>query len=213
MSRSLAHPLAFVVPLTLAFALACGGSSTTAPPPPPAPTAPATPTTPTEPNAPVAPVPAAPAVPPPAKTFDQAAFTCCDAERADSLLDQYLDVEARLFKGDADHINGQYTALKGVAQGAIDKGGFSADDNVILKRIVQNSDASLQADLAGKRKLFREISTDTIAFLKNHRSSGTTKVAQAHCPMFEGGSDWLQKEPTLANPYYGDAMATCGSFL
>lgn len=205
MSRSLAHPLAFVVPLTLAFALACGGGSTTTPPPPPP-----TPTGPTAPVAPVAPV--APPLPV-AKTFDQAAFTCCDSDRATRLLDQYLDVEARLFKGDNDHINGQYTALKGVAQGCIDLGNFSADDKVALKRIVDNSDASLKADIAGKRKLFKDISTDTIAFVKRHASSGTLKVAQVHCPMFEGGADWLQKESIVTNPYYGDSMATCGSFL
>ena len=38
--------------------------------------------------------------------------------------------------------------------------------------------------------------------------------AVAYCPMYKGGSKWVQKKTdTLANPYYGKAMLTCGSFV
>lgn len=32
-----------------------------------------------------------------------------------------------------------------------------------------------------------------------------------HCPMYEGGSDWLSREKAIRNPYYGAQMLTCGS--
>lgn len=32
-----------------------------------------------------------------------------------------------------------------------------------------------------------------------------------HCPMFNGGSDWLSKEQPIKNPFYGDMMLGCGS--
>src|SRR5262245_14048228 len=35
----------------------------------------------------------------------------------------------------------------------------------------------------------------------------------AFCPMYKGGSKWVQKKGTLANPYYGKTMLTCGSFV
>jgi copper chaperone CopZ len=31
-----------------------------------------------------------------------------------------------------------------------------------------------------------------------------------HCPMYEGGADWLSKENAVKNPYYGSSMLTCG---
>jgi hypothetical protein len=40
--------------------------------------------------------------------------------------------------------------------------------------------------------------------------------AVAYCPMYKSGSKskWVQKrKDTLANPYYGKAMLTCGSFV
>ena len=37
--------------------------------------------------------------------------------------------------------------------------------------------------------------------------------AVAFCPMYKGGSKWVQKKETLANPYYGKTMQTCGSFV
>ena len=36
--------------------------------------------------------------------------------------------------------------------------------------------------------------------------------AVAYCPMYKGGSKWVQKKETLANPYYGKSMLTCGNF-
>ena len=34
--------------------------------------------------------------------------------------------------------------------------------------------------------------------------------ARAYCPMYEGGSNWVQADGPLRNPYYGSAMLTCG---
>ena len=36
--------------------------------------------------------------------------------------------------------------------------------------------------------------------------------AVAFCPMYKGGSKWVQKKGTLANPYFGKTMLTCGTF-
>ncbi len=198
------HPLRLLVPIALAFALACGGGSkTTPPPPPPPPPIPVAPTpTPEAPPTPVAPPP------PVAKTFDQVAFQCCNSDRADRLVDKYTDVEAKLAAGDGDHVNGQYTGLSGIAQGAIDKGGYGPADNAVLKRIVEACTASEKTDLAGKRAAFKALSTDVITFARAHAGSGQNKIAQVHCAA--DNADWLQKGSTVESPYGG--AAGCGSF-
>ena len=34
--------------------------------------------------------------------------------------------------------------------------------------------------------------------------------ARAYCPMFDGGSNWVQSDGPVRNPYYGSVMLTCG---
>ena len=35
-------------------------------------------------------------------------------------------------------------------------------------------------------------------------------LARAYCPMYDNGSNWVQREGPVRNPYYGSAMLTCG---
>lgn len=37
-----------------------------------------------------------------------------------------------------------------------------------------------------------------------------TGVARAYCPMYDGGSNWVQMDGPVRNPYYGSVMLTCG---
>lgn len=34
--------------------------------------------------------------------------------------------------------------------------------------------------------------------------------ARAYCPMYDGGSNWVQADGPVRNPYYGSVMLTCG---
>ena len=34
--------------------------------------------------------------------------------------------------------------------------------------------------------------------------------ARAYCPMYDKGSNWVQRDSPIRNPYYGSAMLTCG---
>ena len=34
--------------------------------------------------------------------------------------------------------------------------------------------------------------------------------ARAYCPMYDGGSNWVQTDGPVRNPYYGSTMLTCG---
>lgn len=37
-----------------------------------------------------------------------------------------------------------------------------------------------------------------------------TGFARAYCPMYDGGSNWVQTDGPVRNPYYGNIMLTCG---
>jgi hypothetical protein len=67
--------------------------------------------------------------------------------------------------------------------------------------------AASTGDIAAMRDNFKELSklATTIELPEGY--------AVAFCPMYKGGAKWVQKKETLANPYFGKTMMTCGSFV
>ena len=61
--------------------------------------------------------------------------------------------------------------------------------------------------IAGMREAFKHLSALAT------RMQLPPEYAVAYCPMYKGGSNWVQKKDKLANPYYGKTMLTCGSFV
>ena len=64
------------------------------------------------------------------------------------------------------------------------------------------------ADIAALRKAFKPLSETVI---KMELPAGYGVV---FCPMYDNmkGGSWVQKRGTLANPYFGKLMLTCGEF-
>ena len=67
--------------------------------------------------------------------------------------------------------------------------------------------AANAANIEAMRESFKELSAMAT------RMQLPADYAVAFCPMYKGGSKWVQKKETLANPYFGKAMQTCGSFI
>ena len=67
-------------------------------------------------------------------------------------------------------------------------------------------------DLETARQAFEALSRVSIRTAKLFGTSPEGELHVVHCPMaFENtGADWLQREPTVANPYFGAAMLRCG---
>ena len=59
-------------------------------------------------------------------------------------------------------------------------------------------------DLAGMREGFKPLSDAVVGW------DLPRGYAAAYCPMFAGGSNWIQRDGPVRNPYYGSAMLTCG---
>ena len=66
------------------------------------------------------------------------------------------------------------------------------------------------ADLADARAKFGTLSDAIVAYMDGLHIAPPDGVRIAFCPMAK--KPWLQQGSTLANPYYGSAMPTCGSF-
>lgn len=68
------------------------------------------------------------------------------------------------------------------------------------------------ADIKSRRAAFQPLSDQLIALIREHGVDQVGNAYVVHCPMALGGkgADWLSAAPSVLNPYYGDAMLTCG---
>jgi uncharacterized membrane protein len=65
-------------------------------------------------------------------------------------------------------------------------------------------------DLEAARDRFGALSDAIVTYATGLNLTMPAGVRTAYCPMVS--KPWLQKGDTLANPYYGKAMPTCGDF-
>lgn len=65
------------------------------------------------------------------------------------------------------------------------------------------------SDLDKQRKAFAELTEPMFALVKARPTA--TPIYLDHCPMYEGGADWLSRDKAIRNPFYGAQMMNCGS--
>lgn len=63
--------------------------------------------------------------------------------------------------------------------------------------------------LEEQRALFAQLTTGMVQLAQ--LTALDAPLYLMHCPMYHGGADWLSRERTVRNPFYGAAMMTCGS--
>ena len=104
-----------------------------------------------------------------------------------------------------------------VAQYVLAQEALAADDfrnaSTSLANLVQIADPSVRPlaesaanaeDITSMRTAFKPLSEFLAALdLPNG-------YARAYCPMYDGGSNWVQTDGPVRNPYYGSEMLTCG---
>ncbi|UCE02354.1 MAG: efflux RND transporter periplasmic adaptor subunit [Candidatus Latescibacterota bacterium] len=81
-------------------------------------------------------------------------------------------------------------------------------------RIVDaSSSGESAANLKTARSAFDDLSKAVIAVEEQFGHAGPATHYRIHCPMaFDNrGADWLQKDDTLRNPYFGKTMLRCGT--
>lgn len=120
-------------------------------------------------------------------------------------LDQIVDAYLRIQQALADDALAPARQAAGAIAGAA---GALGDDG---RGLQQAAAATARArDLAGAREAFAALSDALLAYARSARVSLGRDVREAYCPMVK--KSWVQKGQTLANPYGGRSMRTCGEF-
>jgi hypothetical protein len=104
----------------------------------------------------------------------------------------YIDAAAALAADDLDKAKASLAAFAKESSGEIQKLAQAAADT---------------GDIAATRERFKALS----AVVTNMPLPDGYAVA--FCPMYKGGSKWVQKKDTIHNPYFGKTMQTCGTFV
>ncbi|MCR9225977.1 MAG: efflux RND transporter periplasmic adaptor subunit [Flavobacteriaceae bacterium] len=130
------------------------------------------------------------------------------------LLKVYLDLKDALVASDRGQA--QKLARKGAGM-ASQINGMQMDDmgkSHIEQLENQLNDMGSKSNLEGQRETFVLLSQNMIQ-IGQQMQGLEVKLYVQHCPMANNdtGANWLSLEEEIRNPYYGDAMLTCGSVV
>lgn len=130
-----------------------------------------------------------------------------------AVYDAYFDLKDALVKSDATIASSKAVTLLN-AINAIKMETLGDNHNAYMK---VEKDLKLDAehiseskDIAHQRDHFTSLSKNMYELLKATKAN--TTVYYQYCPMFNNGkgANWLSKEATIKNPYYGSMMLSCG---
>jgi hypothetical protein len=120
------------------------------------------------------------------------------AELSADIAAPYLRIQTTLA---ADSIDGVADAANAIVKAA----GALGDDGASI--VAAARAVALADDLTKARATFGLLSDALIAHADE---AGLGELKVAFCPMAR--KSWIQADGEIANPYYGSAMLTCGSF-
>lgn len=113
----------------------------------------------------------------------------------------YLDIQQKLAADSTDGVSADAAAIVTAA------GTIGPQGDAIAKAATRLEHSK---NLGAMRSAFGDLSEAVLAAAKASGWSGLDDVKVAYCPMAK--HNWLQKGDEVRNPYYGNAMPSCGSF-
>ncbi|MGJ8735003.1 efflux RND transporter periplasmic adaptor subunit [Zobellia laminariae] len=129
-------------------------------------------------------------------------------------LKPYFKMEDAFVASDASQVSAlAKTTLEKMK--AIEIGGLGKMENSHLSKSIEMlGGISSNSDLKKQRARLVVLSENMVAIAMNIDSPSETMYVQK-CPMANSnkGAIWLSAEKEIRNPYYGDAMLTCGSVI
>jgi hypothetical protein len=131
----------------------------------------------------------------------------------DAVLAAYFKLKDALVASDAAEAEKRAVVLD-EAFHSLDATKLNEDLQATLAPVFNEVMASLHPlgdtdDLVKQRALFAKLTPGILQLAKAVPSA--QPVYLDHCPMYNGGADWLSSEKGIKNPFYGSAMLTCGS--
>jgi copper chaperone CopZ len=129
------------------------------------------------------------------------------------VFDAYFALKDALVASDAKKAAAQAAEFSAAVK-AVPMEGMDADLHTVWMRVMEllantSSGIASKADLGAQRKAFAELTEPMFALVK--AGPGSTPIYLDHCPMYEGGADWLSRDKAIRNPFYGAQMMSCGS--
>lgn len=130
------------------------------------------------------------------------------------VYDQYFALKDALVKDDGNAASSKALALvkaiKEVDMKAMSSEEHSAWMKVEADLLMHAEHIGETKDIAHQREHFSMLSQNVYSLTKVFKLDETAYLQ--HCPMYNDGkgADWLSKENTVKNPYYGSSMLTCG---
>jgi len=118
-----------------------------------------------------------------------------------SIIDPYLNIQTALAQDRVDEVRASAGEIATAATS------LGAPAMKIDTAALQLASAT---ELADAREKFGTLTDAVVTYMDGERLKAPDGVRRAYCPMAR--KSWLQKGDTLANPYYGTAMPTCGEF-
>ena len=129
------------------------------------------------------------------------------------VFDSYFSVKDALIKTDAATVSAKAAELS-ASINAVDMSKLSAEEHTVWMKVMQDLAANAESiskskDVAKQRNAFATLSGNIYALAKVSKQDAP--IYYQHCPMYNGGANWLSKENAIKNPFYGAQMLTCGS--
>jgi hypothetical protein len=123
------------------------------------------------------------------------------SEMPSSIVDPYLRIQTALAQDRVDDVRASAGEIATAATS------LGAPAMKIDTAAVQLASAT---ELADAREKFGTLTDAMVTYMDGEHLKAPDGVRKAYCPMAR--KSWLQRGDTLANPYYGTAMPTCGEF-
>lgn len=138
-----------------------------------------------------------------------------NASQLKAVFDNYFSVKDALIKTDAA-ITSIKAAELAKAIKAVEMTKLSTGEHAVWMNVMKDLAANAEKiagtrDISKQRENFASLSKNMYELAK--ASKQDAPVYYQHCPMYNNGkgANWLSRENTIKNPYYGSQMLTCGS--
>ena len=148
-----------------------------------------------------------------ATLFGQRAIAQDTGNRSfDKIITSYLNVKNALTKDKSDSVK-IYSKAFAMNIIALQEDSLSSDQRAIWKQNVKSlSDGAIALSssigLKNQRKAFEDVSSNFYKSLTALKVN-TLDLFYQYCPMAD--AYWVSEKSTIANPYYGKQMSSCGS--
>ncbi len=137
-----------------------------------------------------------------------------DENQLDPIFDSYFSLKDALVRSDGPSGTTQAAALLSVIK-EVKMEKLSPETHMIWMKVLKGLTSSVEQirsakDVGQQRNHFGALSDHMLQLLKVAGQATPTYVQ--HCPMYNDGegANWLSKERTVKNPYYGAQMLSCG---